>query len=76
MTATSETAALALPPPTIIPSYLREVYWWAYVHPQAVRLFERQWLVNFILLGNFSRLRDAALDALGECLEGRTLQVA
>jgi len=76
MTATPETVALPLPPPAMIPSYLREVYWWAYVHPQAVKLFERQWLVNFILLGNFSRLRDAALDALGERLEGRTLQVA
>jgi ubiquinone/menaquinone biosynthesis C-methylase UbiE len=41
-----------------------------------VRLFERQWLVNLILWGNFGRLRDAALDALGERLDGRTLQIA
>jgi ubiquinone/menaquinone biosynthesis C-methylase UbiE len=41
-----------------------------------VRLFERQWLVNLILWGNFARLRDAALDALGKTLAGRTLQVA
>ena len=33
-------------PPAKIPAYLEKVYWWAYVHPQAVRLFERQWLVN------------------------------
>ena len=59
-----------------IPDYLHETYWWAYVHPNAVRLFERQWLVNLILWGNFARLRDAALDALGERLEGSTLQVA
>jgi ubiquinone/menaquinone biosynthesis C-methylase UbiE len=59
-----------------IPPYLRETYWWAYVHPNAVRLFERQWLVNLILWGNFARLRDAALDALGDKPEGRTLQVA
>lgn len=59
-----------------IPSYLNETYWWAYVHPRAVRFFERQWLVNLILWGNFSKLRDAALDALGETLPGRTLQVA
>jgi ubiquinone/menaquinone biosynthesis C-methylase UbiE len=39
-------------------------------------LFERQWLVNAILFGNFRRLRDAALDALGHDLHGRTLQVA
>lgn len=59
-----------------IPQYLQETYWWAYVHPNAVRLFERQWLVNLILWGNFARLRDAALDALGERIPGRTLQVA
>jgi ubiquinone/menaquinone biosynthesis C-methylase UbiE len=59
-----------------IPRYLQETYWWAYVHPRAVRLFERQWLVNLILWGNFARLRDAALDALGKTLPGRTLQVA
>ena len=59
-----------------VPAYLSRAYWWAYVHPQAVRVFERQWLVNLILWGNFGRLRDAALDALGPTLSGRTLQVA
>ncbi len=59
-----------------VPAYLSRTYWWAYVHPNAVTLFERQWLVNLILWGNFGRLRDAALDALGERLEGRTLQIA
>lgn len=59
-----------------VPSYLSDTYWWAYVHPRAVHVFERQWLVNLILWGNFARLRDAALDALGPRLDGRTLQVA
>ncbi len=59
-----------------VPGYLHETYWWAYVHPNAVRLFERQWLVNLILWGNFARLRDSCLDALGETVPGRTLQVA
>jgi ubiquinone/menaquinone biosynthesis C-methylase UbiE len=59
-----------------VPGYLARTYWWAYVHPNAVRLFERQWLVNLILWGNFGRLRDAALDALGDKLSGRTLQIA
>jgi ubiquinone/menaquinone biosynthesis C-methylase UbiE len=59
-----------------VPDYLIETYWWAYVHPKAVRIFERQWLVNLILWGNFAKLRDAALDALGKTLPGRTLQVA
>src|SRR5689334_779632 len=63
-------------PAVAIPQYLSDTYWWAYVHPRAVRLFERQWLVNLILWGNFARLRDLALDALGPSPAGRTLQVA
>lgn len=62
--------------PIPVPQYLEKTYWWAYLHPRAVYLFERQWLVNLILWGNFSRLRDAALDALGTRLSGRTLQIA
>lgn len=72
---TSETRCLE-PGAVAVPGYLAETYWWAYVHPGAVRLFERQWLVNLILWGNFGRLRDAALRALGECSSGRTLQIA
>jgi ubiquinone/menaquinone biosynthesis C-methylase UbiE len=59
-----------------VPAYLADTYWWAYVHPRAVYVFERQWLVNLILWGNFNRLREAALDAFGHDLEGRTLQIA
>lgn len=59
-----------------VPRYLNEDYWWAYVHPRAVRTFEREWLVNLILFGNYGRLRDAALADLGETVQGRTLQVA
>jgi ubiquinone/menaquinone biosynthesis C-methylase UbiE len=59
-----------------VPSYLRIHYWWAYVHPRAVKFFERQWLVNLILWGHYRTLRDAALAALGAALPGRTLQVA
>jgi len=64
------------PSHTDVPRYLSDTYWWAYVHPRAIHLFERQWLVNLILWGNFGRLRDAALDALGLETPGRTLQVA
>jgi SAM-dependent methyltransferase len=59
-----------------VPRYLEQTYWWAYVHPRAVRLFERQWLVNLILWGNYSRLRNAAIAALGGDLRGRTLQIS
>ena len=59
-----------------VPAYLQEFYWWAYVHPWAVRTFERHWLVNLILFGNYARLRDAALAEIGRPTSGRTLQVA
>lgn len=59
-----------------VPTYLLQAYWWAYVHPRAVRLFERQWLANLILFGNCARLRDAALAGLGRTRHGATLQVA
>jgi ubiquinone/menaquinone biosynthesis C-methylase UbiE len=59
-----------------IPAYLQEVYWWAYVHPWAVRTFERAWLVNLILFGNYARLRDEALAEVGAPTTGCTLQVA
>lgn len=59
-----------------VPDYLEKTYWWAYTHPNAVRVFERQWLVNLILWGNFARLRDLALDAMGARIEGQSLQIA
>jgi ubiquinone/menaquinone biosynthesis C-methylase UbiE len=59
-----------------VPHYLSAHYWWAYVHPNAVRVFERQWLVNLILWGNYRRLCDATLAELDEDLSGSTLQVA
>jgi ubiquinone/menaquinone biosynthesis C-methylase UbiE len=59
-----------------IPHYLNAHYWWAYIHPAAVHVFERQWLVNLILWGNYGRLRDSVLAEMGESLPGRTLQVA
>ncbi len=69
-------AALDAAPSREVPAYLTRVYWWAYVHPKAVKLFERQWLVSLILWGNYRRLRDAAIDLLGAMLPGRTLQIA
>ena len=62
--------------PLPVPEYLEETYWWAYVHPWAVRVFERGWLVNLILLGNYPRLRDAALAEIGCQPHARTLQIA
>ena len=44
-------ARLANAKVSIVPRYLEQVYWWAYVHPRAVSLFEREWLVNATLFG-------------------------
>ena len=63
----------SLHPP--IPAYLEENYWWAYVHPRAVRFWDRQWLINLVLLGNYKRLCNQVLDGCRHSLPGRTLQV-
>lgn len=59
-----------------MPDYLEDAYWWAYLRPAAVRFFDRPWLVNLILFGNFFRLRNAVLAELPMDETGRTLQVA
>jgi ubiquinone/menaquinone biosynthesis C-methylase UbiE len=74
--AARELPELPVPHGMPIPRYLEKVYWWAYVHPRAVHLFERKWLVNLILFGNYRRLCDRALAELGAPLHGHTLQVA
>jgi SAM-dependent methyltransferase len=68
----------------ILPEYLRKHYWWAYINPTMIQILDRQWLVDVVLWGNFSRLRDAALDALRSSsqrtipalIHGKTLQVS
>lgn len=47
-----------------MPKYLEDTYWWAYTHPNAPYVFEREWLVNLILWGNFKFLRDNALSEI------------
>jgi ubiquinone/menaquinone biosynthesis C-methylase UbiE len=74
---TEKAVVLPFTAPNIgVPHYLSAHYWWAYIHPKAVHLFERQWLVNLILWGNYARLRDAALADMADSLTGCTLQVA
>ena len=46
--------------PPSIPTYLREVYHWAYLDPRNVRLLDRDLVVAAILWGNDARLRRAA----------------
>jgi ubiquinone/menaquinone biosynthesis C-methylase UbiE len=77
--ARAETAPAIEPsvvPAVAIPPYLSRHYWWAYIDPRAIRFFDRQWIINLILWGNYAKLRDAALAVLGDALSGKTLQVA
>jgi len=59
-----------------IPGYLEETYWWAYLRPQAIWLFEREWLVNLILWGNMARLTQAVIDEMDCQPNDSVLQVA
>eukprot|EP01013_Petalomonas_cantuscygni_P022114 TRINITY_DN4217_c0_g1_i1.p1 TRINITY_DN4217_c0_g1~~TRINITY_DN4217_c0_g1_i1.p1 ORF type:complete len:351 (+),score=55.48 TRINITY_DN4217_c0_g1_i1:162-1214(+) len=45
-----------------LPRYLHDTYWWAYTTDMAVKVFERPWLVNAILWGNFRRLSSTAIE--------------
>ena len=49
-----------------IPEYLQDTYWWAYLHPKALKFFEREWMVNLILWGNMDRLTRAVIDDLDD----------
>ena len=65
------------PPQTLCtPDYLSRHYWWAYIHPWAVKFWDHLPIVNMILLGNYSRLRDAALREFDGLQGGNVLQIA
>lgn len=44
-----------------IPAYLLKVYWWTYVHPLALAVFDHMLVINLILLTNYNKMRDRAL---------------
>lgn len=58
------------------PDYLRKIYWWAYEHPFAVKFWDRGFLINFILLGNYTRLVSAALAEFTTPITGTMLQIS
>ncbi len=45
----------------VIPDYLRETYYWAYLNPRNVRRLDREWVVRAILWQQHNRLTRAAL---------------
>lgn len=58
-----------------IPDYLNETYWWAYLHPKGVKLFDSTFMVNSILFGNYKKLRDNVVADVDENT-GNVLQLA
>lgn len=58
------------------PRYLSRHYWWAYVHPWAVKFWDHLPIVNMILLGNYGRLRGAALAEFEGIKGAKVLQIA
>lgn len=59
-----------------IPDYLQDTYWWAYLHPKALSIFEREWVVNLILWGNMRKLTQAVIGEMRVAPNSRVLQVA
>ncbi len=47
-----------------VPSYMEEVYDWAYINPRNVELLDRPWIVDVLLFGNARRLMSAALNEI------------
>lgn len=72
----AEPRLASVPSAPAIPDYLEDTYWWAYLHPKALDLFEREWMVNLILWGNMKRLTQTVLDDLDLDPGSRVLQVA
>jgi ubiquinone/menaquinone biosynthesis C-methylase UbiE len=73
---TREPRFASVPATPEIPDYLQETYWWAYLHPKALKFFEREWMVNLILWGNMNRLTQAVLADLELESHSRVLQIA
>ena len=73
---TPEPQLAGVPAPPEIPDYLQETYWWAYLHPKALKFFEREWMVNLILWGNMNRLTQAVIGDLDVAPGSEVLQVA
>lgn len=48
-----------------LPNYLLESYWWAYLSPVGVKIFDRPWVVNAILWGHYNKIAQDAAKAVG-----------
>ncbi|MGF1546818.1 MAG: rhodoquinone biosynthesis methyltransferase RquA [Thiotrichales bacterium] len=66
----------AEPVPVAIPEYLERVYWWAYLHPRGLQIFDHPLVVNLILWGNYRRLGNEVLAEFQANAQMRVLQLA
>ncbi len=57
-----------------IPDYLEQHYWWAYLRPASLRIFDRAPVVSAILWGQYRRLSDSVLTHIAP--GDRVLQLA
>ena len=48
-------------PETALPDYLERTYWWAYLRPASIRIFDHKVIVSAILWGQYRRLSDTVL---------------
>ena len=47
-----------------VPRYLEEVYWWAYMRPGSLAVFDHSAVVSAILWGNYGRLKRIVFDEI------------
>jgi len=61
-------------PETALPDYLERTYWWAYLRPASIRIFDHNVIVSAILWGQYRRLSDTVLTRIAR--GDRMLQLA
>ena len=59
---------------TALPDYLERTYWWAYLRPASIRIFDHKVIVSAILWGQYRRLSDIVLTRIAG--GDRVLQLA
>lgn len=48
----------------VVPDYLHDTYYWAYLNPRNVKLLDREWVVRTILWQQHNRLKQAAFSEI------------
>ena len=61
-------------PQPALPEYMEKTYWWAYLRPTSIRIFDRRPVVSAILWGQYRKLSDMTLRQISR--NDRVLQLA